>query len=92
MYGIVQQLEGNLITPKVVGDKVNVNPFAAIVALLFFGTLWGIGGVILALPAISIIRIILNEYEATKPISLLLGADIGDNAREFKRLAQSKTI
>lgn len=89
MYGVVQQLEGNLITPKVVGDKVNVNPFAAIIALLFFGTLWGIGGVILALPCISIIRIILNEFEATKPISILLGADIGNNAYEFKRLAQA---
>ena len=48
-FVLVQQIEGNLITPKVLGSSVKVNPFAAIFALFFGGYLWGIPGLILAI-------------------------------------------
>jgi predicted PurR-regulated permease PerM len=76
LYTAVQQIEGNIITPKVIGDKVNVNPFIAICSLIFFGALWGIGGVILALPLVSILRIIMKEFSATRPYSLLMGTEL----------------
>ena len=86
-YSLIQQLEGNFITPKVIGDKVNVNPLVAILSLILFGSLWGVGGVILALPLISIVRIIISEFEATQPISLLMRADIRSLKDKFKELA-----
>jgi len=88
-YVIIQQVEGNLITPKVVGDKVDINPLFAIIAIILFGTLWGVGGVVLALPIISIIRIILEQFESTTPIALLLSSDIDSNSDQFKELADS---
>jgi predicted PurR-regulated permease PerM len=74
-YIVVQQIEGNLITPKIVGDKVDINPLFAILALVFFGTFWGIGGVFLALPLISIIRIVFNRFKSTTAIAELMATE-----------------
>jgi len=82
-YGVVQAFEGNILTPKVVGNKVNINPLFAIISLLFFGSLWGIGGVILALPTISILRIILEKFESTHALSLLLSNELTHKIHDF---------
>ena len=84
-YILIQTIEGNLITPKVVGDKVDVNPLVSILALLFFGSFWGIGGIILALPIISIIRIVLSQFEETVDISLLMSSGVADYTRRVDR-------
>ncbi|GLR15732.1 AI-2E family transporter [Portibacter lacus] len=89
-YAVIQQVEGNFITPKVVGNKVNINPLVAILSLIFFGSFWGIGGVILALPLISVIRIILEQFEETKAISMIMSADIKDIANKFTELPIKK--
>ncbi len=86
-YVIIQQLEGNIITPKIVGDKVDINPLVAIMSLVIFGTLWGVGGVILALPLVSIIKIILSRFESTLAIALLMSSSIDSNYNEFKEIA-----
>lgn len=86
-YIIIQQIEGNFITPKIVGNKVNINPFFAILSLIFFGSFWGISGVILALPLISIIRIILHHFDSTKPFAILMSADVYSNSNKFKSIA-----
>ena len=85
-YITIQQVEGNFITPKIVGDKVNINPLMAIMALIFFGSFWGIGGVLLALPITSIIRIIFGQFESTESIALLMSSDIHNEAEKFKDL------
>jgi len=72
IVAIVQFLEGNFITPKIIGSKVNVNPLAAIIALLIGGKVWGIVGMILAIPLIGVFKIILSAYEETKPYAILL--------------------
>ena len=88
-YAAIQFLEGNVITPKIVGDKVNINPLVAILALIFFGEFWGIGGVILALPIISITRIILSQFESTTPLALLMSSDVANRSHRFKEIADS---
>ncbi|MFT7001116.1 MAG: putative PurR-regulated permease PerM [Spirosomataceae bacterium] len=72
-FGAIQFLEGNFITPYVVGSQVSINPFAAIVALILFGNLWGIGGLILALPLTAIIKVIADSFESLEPLGFLLG-------------------
>lgn len=72
MYLVIQQIEGNIITPNVVGTSVSLNPLVALVALLIGGFLWGISGVILAIPLIAIVKIILEHKNRTKPIAFLL--------------------
>lgn len=86
---VIQQIEGNIITPKIVGDKVNINPMFAIISLIFFGSFWGIGGVILALPIISIIRIVLDQFNETKPLAVLMGSEIAQDYSKFKKIADN---
>jgi predicted PurR-regulated permease PerM len=72
-FGTIQFLEGNFITPYVVGSQVSINPFAAIVALILFGNMWGIGGLVLALPLTAIIKVIADSFESLEPLGFLLG-------------------
>jgi predicted PurR-regulated permease PerM len=72
VHGVVQFLEGNLITPKITGSKISVNPLAAIIALLVAGKIWGIAGMILAVPAVGILKILLSYSPALKPFVILL--------------------
>lgn len=72
-FGLVQFLEGNFITPYVVGSQVSINPFAAIVALILFGSLWGIGGLILALPLTAVLKVIADSFKSLEPLGFLLG-------------------
>lgn len=84
-YILVQQLEGNFITPKIVGNQVNINPLISIVGLLVFGIYWGIGGIILALPVISIFKLIFEHFEVTEPISQLMGTEFSDGIVESNK-------
>jgi len=72
LFIIVQALEGNIITPKVIGDKVSINPLAAIVALITGGFIWGAIGMILAIPITGVIKVIVNSMHGGRPISELL--------------------
>ena len=73
-YIIIQQIEGNFITPKIVGDKLNVNPFIIIVMILFFGKIWGVDGVIISLPLIGVIKAILQEYQGGQILAELISS------------------
>ncbi|MEX2593371.1 MAG: AI-2E family transporter [Anditalea sp.] len=72
-FQVVQFLEANFITPNIVGGKVSLNPLIAIMSLLLGGMLFGLAGLILALPLVASIKIILNIDEATRPFSFLIG-------------------
>ena len=87
-YFVVQQLEGNIITPKVVGKQVDLNPLISLFALVFFASIWGIGGIILALPITSVLRIILDHFENTKALAVLMGANIAEDYSKFKQIAE----
>ena len=69
----VQFLEGNFITPNIIGSSVSINPFAAIVVLFFGGMIWGPIGMILSLPILAIIKVICDAVEPLKPYGFLLG-------------------
>ncbi len=68
----VQFLEANFITPKITGSRISVNALAAIVALLIGEKILGIAGMILAVPAVGIARILLSYSGTWKPFVLLL--------------------
>jgi predicted PurR-regulated permease PerM len=72
VFFIVQFLEGNFITPRITGSKVSINALAAIVALLIGGKILGIAGMILAVPAIGVFKILLSHSQHLKPFVILL--------------------
>jgi len=77
-YVLVQQIEGNFITPNIIGDQVDINPMVAILSLVSFGLLFGVPGVILALPLMSIMRICLENFESTREWGYLMGSRLKD--------------
>jgi len=76
IMSFVQFLEGNFITPNIVGSKVSVNPLAAIVALFLGGQLWGLSGLILALPVTAILKVVFDTIPSLEPIGYLLGEPV----------------
>jgi len=67
-FGFIQLLEGAIITPKVVGDTVGLHPLVAIVALLIGGQIFGIVGMLLAVPVTAVLQVFIRslaEYYRT---------------------------
>jgi len=60
-FGFVQLLEGAIITPKIVGNTVGLHPLMAIVALLIGGQLFGIIGMLLAVPVTAVLQVFLRS-------------------------------
>lgn len=73
VFAVVQFLEGNFITPNIIGARVSINPFVALVALIVGGQLWGISGMILFVPFIGILKCVFDQVEELKPYGYLLG-------------------
>ncbi|MEZ4742781.1 MAG: AI-2E family transporter [Bdellovibrionota bacterium] len=63
IFLLVQLLEGTIITPRLVGDKVGLNSLAAMLALIIGGNAFGIFGMILAIPIAAILKSILNDLK-----------------------------
>jgi predicted PurR-regulated permease PerM len=84
LFLIVQALESNFITPYVVGSKVSINSFAAIIALLLGGQLWGMAGLVLALPFIAIIKVIFDNVPELQPYGYLLGEAEGKRKKNYR--------
>ncbi|MBL7952897.1 MAG: AI-2E family transporter [Flavobacteriales bacterium] len=73
---VTQFLENNFITPKIVGSSVSVNPLASIAALIGFGLLWGVVGMVLAIPITGMLKIVCDSIPSLKPYGYILGEDI----------------
>lgn len=58
---IVQQLEGNLVTPQVMGKKLNIHPITVILLLIAAGSLYGFVGILIAIPLYSVVKIIIKD-------------------------------
>lgn len=61
VYGCVQALEGSLITPKIIGNKVGLSPLAIILSIFAAGKLLGLLGIFLAVPIAAILKVLLKE-------------------------------
>ncbi len=73
-------LEGHFITPLILGRRLSLNPIMVFVAILFWGWVWGIPGVFLAVPILTALKIICDNITGLKPVALVLGSDKGEKA------------
>ncbi len=62
VYGIIQALDGGLLVPWLFSEVVNLHPVLIIIAVLFFGGMWGLWGVFFAIPLATLIKAILNAW------------------------------
>jgi predicted PurR-regulated permease PerM len=63
----------NVLYPKFLGNRVQLNPLAVTLALLFWGWPWGAMGLILAIPITAAIKIVLDHVENLRPYAAWLG-------------------
>lgn len=61
---IVQNIIGNLLEPKIMGDKLGLNPLVILISLLFWGYIWGIIGMFISVPLTAIIKIMLSNSDS----------------------------
>ena len=61
-YGIIQALDGNVLVPLLFSEAVNLHPVAIIVAVLFFGGIWGVWGVFFAIPLATLVSAIVSAW------------------------------
>jgi predicted PurR-regulated permease PerM len=89
---VIQQLENNLLVPRVMRKAVGVNPFVSLLALFAFGSMYGIAGVLMAIPMATVIQLVANRFvfapEAAEP-EVSPGRDYASRLRfEAQDLAQ----
>lgn len=83
LFIVVQFVEGNFITPNVVGSSVKVNPLAAMISVLIGGMIWGIGGAVIAIPFLALIKIILDHVNGFESYGQLLDSNIFKKSKVF---------
>ncbi len=71
---LIQQIMGSFLEPKLTGESLNLSPVVILISLIFWGWLWGIIGALLSVPIAVAIKIVCENFEALKPISVLMGA------------------
>ena len=72
VFALVQFLEGYVVTPKVMSESVNINPFIIVLGLVVFGSVIGFMGMILTVPILAVIKVLLTHYPSLKAWDLLL--------------------
>jgi predicted PurR-regulated permease PerM len=72
-YGIIQFIQGWVLEPLILGRQVKINPLFTILALVFGEIIWGIPGVILAIPITAMLKIVCDHVDALKPYGFLIG-------------------
>jgi predicted PurR-regulated permease PerM len=71
-----QMIMGNVIEPKMMSFSLDLSPLLVLVALIFWGWIWGIWGMILAVPIMSILKIVFENVEALKPIGIVMSGKV----------------
>lgn len=72
---LVQFIDNNFITPKVVAGYIRINALATVMVIIVGGALWGIAGMVLFLPLLGILKIIFDNIPSLKPFGYLIGED-----------------
>ena len=77
-FAVAQFVESYILEPYVVGDQVDLHPFFVILVVVIGGTVWGIMGMILAIPILAILNVIFAHISPLKPFAFLFSKDDKD--------------
>lgn len=66
---------GNFLDPWLMGNSLNLSPFAILVSLAVWSELWGVPGAFLAVPITAILTIVFSQFPGTRPIAVLLSSN-----------------
>ncbi|MBE6081864.1 MAG: AI-2E family transporter [Tissierellaceae bacterium] len=62
IFTVIQQIENDLITPKIIGESIGIHPITVIVSLIIGGEIMGIWGMVLAVPAVAVGKIVFSFF------------------------------
>ncbi|MEM6516784.1 MAG: AI-2E family transporter [Bacteroidota bacterium] len=70
--GILEWFIGNVLEPRIMGNSLNISPLVTIIALVVWGQIWGITGMLLSVPITVVMIIICAQFKSTKAFAILL--------------------
>ena len=72
LVGTIQTIIGNIVEPKLLGNSLNLSSLVTILALSFWGAIWGVLGMLLSVPIMVVLVIVLSKFPKTRAIAILL--------------------
>ncbi|WP_018478775.1 AI-2E family transporter [Pontibacter roseus] len=97
-FSVAQFVESYILEPYVVGEKVNINPVFTIIVVVLGGAVWGIIGMLIAIPVLGIAKVVFDHIPVLQPLGYLFGQegmgndDSGDGFFDkLKRWAMNKS-
>lgn len=73
--GAIQVIMGNVIEPKLMGSNLNISVLVVVLALIFWGSIWGIIGMVLCIPITVIMIKVFSLFDKTRSLAILLSGD-----------------
>lgn len=78
LLGVLQSLQfvvGNVVLPRMQGDSLNIDPVAVLLALAFWGAIWGVPGMFLSTPLAVVVMVVCAQFSGARWIAVLLSAN-----------------
>lgn len=89
-YAVIQFIDNNILVPRIVSSKVQINALISIVIVLLGAALWGVSGMFLSIPFIAVLKIIFDRIDGLQPWGKLLGDNIPmEHMGQFKRMRKN---
>lgn len=70
--GTLQFIIGNVLEPKLMGESLDLHPVTVMFFLIFWGIVWGLPGMFLAVPITAILRFVLAKFDGTQPLAEIM--------------------
>ena len=74
LFAVMMTL-GNIVEPIILGDSVNLSPLVALLAIIFWGWLWGPAGMLVSIPITALIKFTCDHVAGLKPVGVLMGGE-----------------
>jgi len=87
--GAIQLVIGSILEPKIMGESLDLHPVTVLLALIFWGMLWGIIGALLATPMTAVMKILFDRLEPTQPIAELMAGRLPGSATMASRASHA---
>jgi len=71
---MIQMIMGNIVDPRFQGSRLNLSPFVILVALIFWGYVWGIVGMFLSVPIMAVVHIVCDNFPGLKPVAVFISS------------------
>ena len=73
VYIVLNLIESEIITPRVIGRSMQIDPLVVILSLLVLGWMWGLVGILIAVPVLTCFKIIAEKIPGLSPVAQLIG-------------------